>query len=507
MLKKISLFALIAVVLAACSGNENSRPIKESVSAFIKGNDQVVAFGKTGLKKILNKSHYDQHAMLKGLISSEEDGLSKFINLEDPVYYAAEGPLKQGGSPEKLFLFMEVTDKEALEHDLTSKKGFIVEEADGLKYTEDGDFVLGFKGNLAIAIIQGGDYEAKEVAQAAFERAAGEVSGGQIDQLLEEQGDLVLTMNLERLYGSSNTDLAKLDEATQKELEEMVKGSFVQTVCKFEDGGMVIETKNMFSQKLKDVMFFREDPKASIVDRINQGEGDFLAGFSANIDMRKMEDFYAKYSPETMDVLLSGLNLNSGVLSLISGSHILSTLIDGRVGASIIANVEMNDFGYNVHISGDGTSATTRMAFMGLKELPQVADVDIRFDKDGISASGNPMAMMMSEMGMMMPMPEKEATEARADLPKGMENFGKKGINFFLDFRSIDVSEFGFAGGDLKELAFFEIVDYITFEYSNDGGRLYVKAVEGQENVLKQATDVAVEVFSEQLNVSSTPMN
>jgi len=51
--------------------------------------------------------------------------------------------------------------------------------------------------------------------------------------------------------------------------------------------------------------------------------------------------------------------------------------------------------------------------------------------------------------------------------------------------------------GEAKVL---KVVKYITFEYNENGGRLYIKAKEGKENVLKQAMEVLIEEFSSEIN-------
>jgi len=81
-------------------------------------------------------------------------------------------------------------------------------------------------------------------------------------------------------------------------------------------------------------------------------------------------------------------------------------------------------------------------------------------------------------------------------LPKGCEGFGKKGFTAFLNFRDVDLEEFGFEG----EMRLMEIVEYVTLEYDNKGGKLYIKAKKGQENVLKQAMDVIMEDLTEQIS-------
>ena len=44
-----------------------------------------------------------------------------------------------------------------------------------------------------------------------------------------------------------------------------------------------------------------------------------------------------------------------------------------------------------------------------------------------------------------------------------------------------------------------EIVKYATFEYNEDGGRLVIKAKDGQENILKQAMGILIDELSSEI--------
>ena len=55
--------------------------------------------------------------------------------------------------------------------------------------------------------------------------------------------------------------------------------------------------------------------------------------------------------------------------------------------------------------------------------------------------------------------------------------------------------------GDVPEKAnVIRVIKYITFEYNNDGGRIYIKAKEGKENILKQAMKVMVKELETEIN-------
>ena len=88
-------------------------------------------------------------------------------------------------------------------------------------------------------------------------------------------------MHLANLYETSDTDLNKLDVEKQKEIKEMMSGAFIQTVFKFENGSAIIASKNIFSEKLKNELFFRSDNSSKIVNKLlfyRNGENPRLHG-------------------------------------------------------------------------------------------------------------------------------------------------------------------------------------------------------------------------------------
>jgi hypothetical protein len=61
MLKRIGLFATLALLIASCSNDEETlekREIEDYVSAVMNGNEGVFAFGSVSLKKIMDKTDY-----------------------------------------------------------------------------------------------------------------------------------------------------------------------------------------------------------------------------------------------------------------------------------------------------------------------------------------------------------------------------------------------------------------------------------------------------------------
>lgn len=474
----IALFALL--FLAACSQNEEKRDMNEHLSAYLNDNKEVVAFGKAELNTILEKADYASVDMLNMLLGSEIAKYEKFIDIKGPVFYAAHGPLKNDGSPEKVVLLIRVKDQEALRDHLQSGMSYDLNESNGFEYVSAGDMALGFKQHLAIIILQSQNDKEVESIKDAFKKAEGKVSTGRIAELLKSNsGDIQMGVSLANLYGTASGDLKSAPKAKQKGIEKMLNEAFVKSSVRFEKGRAVIEIKNMFSKELEAKMFLAGNSKAPILKEL--GAGTPRMGISINMDVKKMEDLANELSPNAIN---QGLGNQYLMLKLATGSKELNDLWDGKVGmvmfgepdASGAFTPEVNAY---VGVSDKGRNALTKMEDMGVEtsQIPGLPPFTVK--KNGVSIMSKP----------------AEANK-KLELPVGAENFGKSGINFFLNLEGLnpdDIAEMF----DMEELKIIlKVAKFISFEYNNEGGKLIITAKDGKENVLKQALTEAMKEFS-----------
>lgn len=482
LIRKFLLIVVAVSALVSCSKtDEETKELSSYVSSYLKDNREAVFFGHINIDQILNKADYKQHELLQAVIDFNLGTLENSIDVKTPVYFIGEGPLKQDGSPERLHFFIKVKNEDSLIGRLSDTWSYDVNLADDFSFTEDGDFALGIKKNLAIVTITGNEYDAEALMRNNFKKASGDAIGGKDEEILKEQGDFVVGVKLENLYGTSNTDLAKLEQSIQDEIKEMAKDSYISTSLLFEEGSMKVESKNLFSQKLKDELFFRSDASSDIYNKLNKGDGTMLAGFAANIDPDKLEAFSKKYSPEVLDEINEIFGLRSmGLIDLLGSERILSKLGDGQFGISVYGEPEMSIFNVNAFFGATDTGKRLFMASSG--SLP--SGVNYEYGDGGVYLRGGFLN------------PSEESSSNRIKIPQGCEVFGKKGVTAFVNFRDVDVELFEFSG----EMKLIEIVEYATFEYNENGGVLFVKAKNGQENVLKQSLDILIEQLSSMLN-------
>ncbi|MEN9997455.1 MAG: hypothetical protein RI922_445 [Bacteroidota bacterium] len=473
-MKKIFGFLVLTLVLVACGGNKDGRPLQDYVSAFLNGNETIVAFGKVDLNTILDKTEYKKIPKLGVAIDIEVQDFKRSLKLETPVFFAVEGPMDEDGTPKTTYAFFEVTNADSLVGKL-KHQGFDMNKEGDIDYFESGDVCLGVRNNLAILITKKGEFDGKLMLTDAFDKTTNDVSEGKIDELLAAKGDVVLGMSVANLYKTSNTDLSKLSEDKQAELTEMVNDSYVQTAMSFEKGKVVIETKNLFSDGLKKKLFFKNDVSAGVVKKL--GTGSPTLGFAMNLDMKKMQAFIDEYAPTAMSEIGEMLGGEFQMALAMGGKDGLSGLLSGEVGMVMVGNSNpnegMSDFNIYVGIGKNG-----QMFASGAKSMLEIGMAQVDLDAKGIAAYSN--ANFVPQAG------------KRLNVPKGCEIFGKKGVTAFINLEGVDLSSFEFE----EEAKIIYLVKYVTFEMDENGSKIVIQAKDGKENMLKQAMDVMIEEFS-----------
>lgn len=479
----IALFALF--FLAACSKDEVKREMDEYLSAYLNDNKEVVAFGKAHINTILEKADYASVDMLNVVVGSEIDTYNNFIDAKGPVYYAAHGPLNHDGTPEKVVLFVQVKNKEELKNHLQSEMSFDLNEANGFEYTSSGDMTLGFKQHLAVIVLQANNPDEVKSLTDAFKRAEGELSTGKVAELIASgSGDIQMGVSLSNLYGTASGDLKDAPKEQQKELEQMLKDGYVKSSVRFEDGKAVIEMKNLFSKELESKMFLAGNDKAPILKEL--GAGTPRMGFSINMDVKKMESLANELSPNAIN---KGLGNQYLLVKLATGASELSDLWDGKLGLLMFGEPDAS-----------GAFTPEINAFVGVKEKGREG-LNKFEEYGGASLMPGVPAFTLEENGVSIL--SKPAAEGNTlTLPKGAENFGKSGINFFLNLEGLnpdDVAEMF----EKEELSIIlKVAKFVSFEYDNTGGKLVITAKDGKENVLKQAMNEAVKELSGQMGNS-----
>lgn len=477
MKKIVGCFVLMAL-LFSCGGNQDNRPLKDYLSAFLTENESIIAFGKVDLNTILNKSEYKSIPKIGVILDAELKAYQRILNRKAPVYFALEGPLLEDGVPTTSYVFLEVLNEDSLATKLT-QQGFDLNKSDDFQFFQSGDISLGIRNNLAVLIFKKEDFDGEKLLSQTFDKVKRDVSGGKIAKILSANGDVVFGLNISNLYATSNTDLSDLNEEKQKNLQDLVADSYIQTTISFDKGSAVLETKNLFSEKLESKLFFKSDATSSII--ANLGTGKPTLGVSMNIDMKKLQAFMDEYSPNTLKDFAEIMGGEFQMALAMGGDAGLAGLINGQLAAVMVgepnAQEGLSDFNLFVGLGKNG-----RTLAEGFQSLLSIGMAKVELNKKGLSAFSSLNYVPKSGESIV--------------VPEGCEIFGRKGITAFLNFEGVDLTSFEFE----NEQKLIYLIKYVTFEMDEHGSKLLIQAKNGKENVLKQIVDLLVIELSQKIN-------
>jgi hypothetical protein len=163
------------------------------------------------------------------------------------------------------------------------------------------------------------------------------------------------------------------------------------------------------------------------------------------------------------------------------GDDALAGLLSGQVGAVMVGNPLENgsmepDFNIYLGIEKNGYDLAKSM-----EEFLKIGMAKVELTNKSLAAYSDPNFV------------PKAGQKVR--IPKGCENFGKGGINFFLNLDGINTEDFMLE--DEQRLIY--LVKYVNFEMSNEGSKLVVKAKDGDKNIMKQVADMLIEDFADRI--------
>lgn len=475
--KKVFRFSALAALgiltLVGCSGGDD-RDAKTATSALINENKNIVAFGHISVQQLLDKLDYKKLPKVSAIIQGELDGWQPGANLSKPIYFAVEAPFAQDGSPQAAYALMDVKNKDSL-IDKFADMGYTMESHDGFDCFREGDVAVGVRKTLAIMLIKGGEYDFKQLLSTAFEQTEGDESTGKTATILGTSGDMVAAASIERLYTTSNTSLSKLSEAKKKELTELVADGFVQTVLNFEKGKLTVKSTNLFSEKLKDRLFFKEDQSGALLSKL--GSGNAWMGVSGNLDMRKLEAFLQDFAPEAEQNLTQAMPGGVGLVVAMVGENPLGKLFSGQFGLVMTGNPKsangmLPQFNFFLGLGSQGD-------FINQKASDYATLMQLEKKGDAFVAEGMAIAPRQDGLyGYTIP----ESTGGKLTIPGFANDFGKNTFNMFINFGQIDVKSLELE----DEMKVLEIMDTFVINADRDGGEMILTAKDKSSNMLKQ---------------------
>ncbi len=470
-MKNILFYLSVLFLLIGCSGS-NQRLIEDSFTAFVQSNSKVVAFGSVNVKEILTKADYSKIPKFGGIIANQLTSFSGSINIDKPIYYAAEGPFDTNGMPAALYVFAESKNQDSVTKKMKSLGYEMIEDKENkFNFYQDKQMSISVKESLIIGVLKPSTKDFKSILASTYKNSENEIKDDKIKQMILSKEDIVAGLNLESLYATSNTDLEKLPIEKKELVKSMMKSSFILNTISFNPGEMVLKSQNYLSEELKKRLPLKQEAATNVLK--NLGTGEPRLGLLFNLDLAKLNGLLKDLMLEE-DVKAMTRDLTTEEIPL---NELFGEVINGQLGA-VVYEETMPEGGLtpqsNVYVGlgKQGKNGFDKLNIPGLALIER----DI-FDSHVLFFTSK----------------DLKPAEEPIKVAQGCENFGSKPISGFIHLNGIPVEDFDTEGA----FKFIEKIDYIYFEYGQDGGVLKLQAIDQKTNILKQSVDQALAQLSE----------
>lgn len=471
-----SIFTISGILfISSCSSNSTERDAAEATSALIEGNEKIVSFGHISAMNILNNADYKSIPKVNVILGSVLGNWKKGLEIDKPIYYALEAPFAKNGTPETIYALINVKNQDSLSS-IISEMGYALDKEGDISYHQEDDVTFGIRNKLLIIISKPGDYDGKAKIKEAFKLTEGDLSEDTAEEIIEQKGDIVSGVDIARLLNTSNTELAKLSTEKKDHLDELVENAYIKTVANFTNGMATVESTNLFSDDLKDELFFKDKNGATLVSKL--GGGEPWMGVAMNLDLRKGESFLSDYLPTAQKRLMEDFPGEAKFALLALGENPFSKLFSGQAGIILKGNpksamgmeLEYTSF-LGLGPKGDILQKILDQQFSVFGEKKGdtyvMDELRIQSNKKGIFASSG------------------KETGGKLKLPSYAKNFGEDSFSLFIAFEKMDVASL-----DLEDQAkVVEILQYVTINVNRDGSKIVIAAKNKNTNILKQVTD------------------
>lgn len=471
-----SIFAISGILLiSSCSSDSTERDAAEATSALIEGNEKIVAFGHISAMNMLNNADYKSIPKVNTILGSVLGNWKKGLEIDKPIYYALEAPFSQDGTPETVYALINIKHEDSLAS-IISEMGYALDKDGDLSYHQENDVTFGIRNKLLIIISKPGDYDGKAKIKEAFTLTEGDLSEDTAEEIIEEKGDIVSGIDIARLLSTSNTELEKLSAEKKAHLDELVTDAYIKTVANFENGMATVESTNIFSDDLKDELFFKDKNGATLVSKL--GGGEPWMGIAMNLDLRKGESFLDDYLPTAQKRLTEDFPGEAKFALLALGENPFSKLFSGQAGM-ILKGDPKSAMGMELEYSsflglgpkGDILQKIMEDQFSVFGEKKGdtfiMGELRVKSNKQGIFASSG------------------KETIGKLNLPSYAKNFGEDSFSLFIAFEKMDVQSLELE----DEAKVLEILQYVTINANRDGSKMVIAAKNKKTNILKQVTD------------------
>lgn len=279
MLKKISFFALAALIFVGCNSNEEEkekkRSHKDASFAFINSHPNIVGYGRLNVNAIMDEGNIEQVGIFQLIAGETYNAVKKQVDINEPVYIATT--TTEGHTDLTAYAIFKLKSEKAM-HDFWTESGYEFEKHKGIQFAEDEGLILAAKDNIAMMILIPGDFDGKKVVAKAFKSTRGKIATGEMKKRLEAKGDFVLHMNAEDLKINDPSLAMLIPDDTE-----------VDIVMDFSKGEMVLESKVNNYDKVKSKYGIEATDEPYFAKKVVDDEGNLIMAMQLNAKSNTLE--------------------------------------------------------------------------------------------------------------------------------------------------------------------------------------------------------------------------
>ncbi len=484
-MKYVILCVIACVFIVSCETKSDSVNLKDVVNNFIQ-EEQTPVYGSIDLFGIIQKAGVTELPVFGELIEEQLESIGASIHIDQKLYFAMDGALNDEGTPQNLFAFAAVKNRDSL-IDLFSRMGYFFEEENGVYYSFDMNSAIGFTESVLSMVTTDFDKDSEEEIRKVMSKMKSTGKEKSTEDLFQNQGDLFIVSNLGAVDFIPSIDQGIVDADEIEQIKSMLEELRSITNLSFLDGKLSFTNEFEFGDAMEEFMILSEVDQQKVLDKIELSNPMFA--FSMALDIPKLEKLLKKYNPDALKELYASLGTAGLILRGLGGEGIES-IFDGSIVASldnIQSKLDLTELpAFSLH-AGVGKAGEVL-----LDVLLDLADVgEIQKDNKGNYVFEDILLKMRSNELHLMSASKSGVENGKTQLLNRFPDFGSTPVSFFFDIEKLMRTNPQLVDQDLRPVV--SIMDYFTFQMSKDKASMDLYLLNKNENILKQLVDALQE--------------
>jgi len=420
---------------------------RDAVLTFVTNSDKVLLFGTLQGEDLLKMTDEMEFPLVKAIIQNSIKPLSQVVNLQETIYYAIE-------KDSTAYLFMEIKNYDSLRA-LLENKGLRIHQTNLFSSLQNSPIHFAFNNYMAVILIKKKAGNTHDTFEELFKKTRKKSKQKTvIHDIVDSKKENLSIVHLSNLFKHNKHFFEAENPTTLQEIEELMDSCFIATKIHFEEGKIVLETTNYFSDKLQEQLFFEQDTKAKVLHFL--GTGQPILGFSMHIEPKKTEEFIAHYLPQTSKIWTKKAQKLSETTVYYPS---LLQFLDGQI-ALIAFDTQLQNKSLFIGLSPRGKKMSSFLGNMLSQQFQQ-----LEFLPQGVVA-----------------LPAQKPQNTELILPQQESEFGRQTLHFFIDLSVSNTLPIQ----NETVLKYSDLVEFISASYGQKGGKITVYMKNKQDNILKQ---------------------